>query len=98
MKRAVLVAAASVAVAAGSHTVAQSGREETKLCLAALIQARVESRQPVRLSARTITLTGDTLRLSGRARIWFDDVSILADEAAFDRTAKRIDLDGNVNA
>jgi hypothetical protein len=35
--------------------------------MAALIQARLGAQKPVRLSAENISLTGDTLRLTGRA-------------------------------
>jgi hypothetical protein len=42
------------------------------MCLADLIQRRIQSRQPVQLSAETITLTGDMLELTGRASLRFN--------------------------
>jgi len=66
--------------------------------LTALIRARIESQQPVQLSAETITLTGDTLRLAGRALIRFSDTSVRAEEIVVNPVTKRIDLLGTVNA
>jgi lipopolysaccharide assembly outer membrane protein LptD (OstA) len=77
---------------------AQDGRSEMNACLAALIRARIESQQAVRLSADDITLTKDTLRLTGHAWVRFNDASIRADEIVWNQATKGIDLIGNVNA
>lgn len=95
MRRGLVIAAASgIALTAISSAKAQDRRA----CFATLIQARIESRQPIRLSAETVTLTGDTLRLTGRAWVRFNDTSIRAEEVVLHQTTKRIDLVGNVNA
>src|SRR5215510_8271850 len=82
MKRASLVmtVAFTLVIAASSLSMAQRNRQELNTCLGELIQRRVQSQQAAQLSAQTITLTGDTLRLSGRAWIRFSDISISADE------------------
>ncbi len=96
--------AASVALILGivllaiSSVTAQKDRSEMNARLTTLIRARIESQQPVQLSAETIALTGDTLRLAGRARIRFNDTSIRAEEIVVNPVTKRIDLLGTVNA
>ena len=99
MRKAVSVAVVlGIALLAISSATAQNDRSEGKARLTALIQARIEAQQPVRLSAETITLTGDTLRLAGRAMIRFNDTSIRAEEIVVNQVTKRIDLNGNVTA
>ena len=99
MRKAVSVAVIlGIALLAISSATAQNDRLEGKARLTALIQARIESQQPVRLSAETITLTGETLRLAGRPMIRFNDSSIRAEEIVVNPVTKRIDLIGNVNA
>jgi lipopolysaccharide assembly outer membrane protein LptD (OstA) len=98
MKRALIVAAVfSVGVLAVSYATAQGSRQEMNSCLAEMVQRRIQSQQPVQLSAETITLAGDTLRLSGRAWIRFNDTSIRSDEAVFNQATKRLELVGSVN-
>jgi lipopolysaccharide assembly outer membrane protein LptD (OstA) len=99
MRRAVSVAVIlSIALLASSSATAQKNSSEMNAQLTALIRARIESQQPMRLSAETITLTGDTLRLAGRALIRFNDTSIRAEEIVINPVMKRVDLLGNVNA
>jgi len=112
MRRAVSVAVSlGIALLATSSATAQKDRSEMNARLAELIRARIESRQPVRLSAETVTLTGDTLRLAGRALIQFKDTgrlnapdnpdawtSIRAEEIVVNQVTKRIDLVGTVQA
>ena len=95
-----LSAAASVALLAATIVAAQaqSNRAEVNACFATLIRNRMESQQPVRLSADTITLTGNTLSLTGRAWVRFNGASIGAEQIVLDPATKRIDLIGNVSA
>ena len=64
-------------------------------CMAALIQARLGAQKPVRLKADHVSLTGDTLRLTGRAKVWFDDTTVQADEIVIDQSSKRVELKGS---
>jgi len=48
----------------------------------------------VRLSAENISLTGDTLRLTGRAKVWFDDTTVQADEIVINQSSKRVEFKG----
>jgi hypothetical protein len=77
-----------------SLATAQTGRAR----LAAIIQARVEARQPMQIAGESITLTGDTLRVAGRALIRFNDTSIRAEEVVVHLGTRRIDLVGNASA
>ena len=61
-------------------------------CMAALIQARLGAQKPVRLSAENVSLTGDTLRLTGRAKVWFDDTTVQADEIVINQSSKRVEF------
>ena len=62
-----------------------------------MIERRLEGRQPLDLSADAITLEGDVLHLKGSVRIVMGpDTFVRADEATFDRAAKRVRLIGNV--
>ena len=55
--------------------------------------------RPIRLSADTITLTGDVLRLNGTVRIVIrPDTLTQADEVALDRGNRTADLIGKVRA
>lgn len=62
---------------------APQNREEMNATIADLIHDRLIAEQPVRLSADVVTLTGDSLRLSGHAVI---------------RSTSRVELIGKVNA
>ena len=77
---------------------APQNREEMNATIADLIHDRLIAEQPVRLSADVVTLTGDSLRLSGHAVIRFDDTTIRVAEAAFHRSTSRVELIGKVNA
>jgi hypothetical protein len=50
------------------------------------------------LSAETITLTGDVLRLSGGAMVRFDDTSIRAAEIVVNQVTKDVEFRGRVMA
>ena len=63
-------------------------------CMAALIQARLGAHKPVRLSAEHVSLTGETLRLTGRAMVRFDDTTVQADEIVIDQSSKRVEFKG----
>ena len=62
--------------------------------MAALIQARLGAQKPVRLKADNVSLSGDTLRLTGHAKAWFDDTTVQADEIVIDQSSKRVELKG----
>jgi hypothetical protein len=81
-------------IASGPFT----SRADMNARLAALIHERLVARQPLRLSADAITLTGDTLRLAGHATVSFDDTSVVADETTIDRDTSRVELSGTVHA
>jgi hypothetical protein len=72
MKMALLALTLSLGVLAAPHAALQTDRQALHMCLADLIQRRIQSRQPVQLSAETITLTGDMLELTGRASLRFN--------------------------
>lgn len=72
--------------------------DSSRARLAALVQTRLASQQVVHLSADEVTLTGDNLRLVGKARVRFDDTFILADEVVINQETKKVELIGNVNA
>ncbi|HET9266733.1 MAG TPA: hypothetical protein VFO31_01165 [Vicinamibacterales bacterium] len=84
-------AAFSLVLAATASAPAQTRPE----CMAALIQARLGAQQPVRLKAENISLTGDTLRLTGRAKVWFDDTTVQADEIVIHQSSKRVEFKGS---
>jgi len=56
-------------VVAAEPAAAQGTTRPWNDCVAAEIQARLVSQQPLRLSADKVSLEGDTLRLNGNARI-----------------------------
>jgi lipopolysaccharide assembly outer membrane protein LptD (OstA) len=87
----------SLAVTTGSSSMAQRGGSEVTARLIAVIRDRLDRQQPLRLSAGSITLSGETLRLTGRAMIRFDDTSIRAEEIVLNPTTKQIELLGNVD-
>ena len=61
-------------------------------CLATEIQDRLMAQQPVRLSADKISLEGDTLRLTGNARVRFDDTTVIAEEVIINQSSKQVDF------
>ena len=87
---------AVVALATGLATMspvrAQSGTQPWHDCVTTEIQDRLLSQQPVRLSAENISLTGTTLRLSGRASIRFDDTTVRAEEIVIEQASKAVTL------
>jgi lipopolysaccharide export system protein LptA len=46
----------------------------------------------LRLSAEKVNLAGDTLRLTGRAMVRFDDTSVVADEIVINQASKQVEL------
>jgi len=62
---------------------------------AALIQQRLDRQRPMRVSADTITVAGDELRLSGHVRLWFDDMALFTDEAIVHRDRNEVEWSGN---
>ena len=103
-----IVVVVGLALVAPSSAIAQRDRSEMNAQLVALLRARIESQQPMQLSADTITLTGDTLRLAGRAWIRFNEAaaaasplggaSIRAEEIVVNPVTKKIELSGKVDA
>ena len=81
-------AAFSVVLAVTVPAAAQTRAE----CVAGLIQARLGAQKPLRLSAENVSLTGDTLRLAGRAKIWFDATTVQADEIVINQSSKRVEI------
>lgn len=63
-----------------------------------LLEARLRSAQPMRLSADRITMAGSTVTLEGHARLWFDETAIRAEEAVLDTETRRVTLSGRVTA
>jgi lipopolysaccharide assembly outer membrane protein LptD (OstA) len=103
MRRTLIVATALAVLLVTIAFAADQERENSAAArrredIAAVIQARVNSQQPVKLSAERITLAGDVLTLAGRVRIRFDDTFIVTDEARFNQEAKRVELIGSVRA
>ena len=62
---------------------------------AALIRQRLDRQRPMRVSADTMTLVGDELRLSGHVRIWFDDMALFTEEAIVHRDTNEVEWSGN---
>lgn len=71
---------------------AQSSARPWNDCLATEIQDRLVSQHPVRLSADSITLAGNTLRLSGKASVRYDRTTIRAEEIIIDQSSKRVEF------
>ena len=91
MNRTLVGSAAFSLVLAGTASAPAQTRAE---CMAAVIQARLGAQKPVRLSAENISLTGDTLRLTGRAMVRFDDTTVQADEIVINQSSKRVEFKG----
>jgi lipopolysaccharide assembly outer membrane protein LptD (OstA) len=87
------IAAVGIALAAELPATAQSGGSRPwNDCVAAAIQARLVAQEPLRLSAEKVNLEGDTLRLTGRAMVRFDDTSVVADEIVINQASKQVEL------
>jgi len=71
---------------------AQSSARPWNDCVSTEIHDRLVSQQPVRLSADNVSLTGDTLRLSGRATVRYDGTTIQAEEIVIDQSSKQVVL------
>ena len=89
------VAALSLSLATMPAASAQDSADAQHSCLKMWIRARLSAQQPVRLSAETVTLTGDTLRMAGRATVRFDDTTIRFEEIVLNQSSKRIEFLGN---
>jgi hypothetical protein len=82
-----------IALGADSSASAQGGGARPwNDCVAAEIQARLVSQQPLRLSAQRVSLEGDTLRLTGQASIAFGDTTVQAEEIVIDQSSKQVAL------
>jgi len=79
-------------VVAAEPAAAQGTARPWNDCVAAEIQARLVSQQPLQLSADKVSLEGDTLRLNGNARIRFDDTTVIAEEIAITQSSKSVEL------
>ena len=80
-----------------SMPAAQTPAPDRRTEIARTIERRIEARQPFDLSADTITIEGDVVRLKGHVRIVLGpDMFVRTDEATFDRAARRVQLIGNV--
>ena len=90
-----LATALGLALVTTTGALAQDNAAGRHRCLEELIQAKLQAQQPVRLSATTVTLTGDTLRLAGRATVRFDDTTIRFEEIVLNQSSKRITFVGN---
>ena len=77
---------------ATSSASAQPATRPFHTCMAAEIQARLEAHQSLRLRAERVSLEGDTLRLTGRASVWFDDTSVQAEEIVINQSTKAVAL------
>lgn len=90
---AVLVGGAMLMLTAAPQ--AQVSPSEVHDRTAALIQQRLDRHRPMRVSADTMTLVGDELRLAGHVRIWFDDMALFTDEAVVHRDTNQVEWSGN---
>jgi len=94
MKRALTttIALVTAGVATTSPVLAQGGAQPWHDCVAAEIQDRLVAQQRVRLSAQNISLDGDTLRLTGNARVRFEQTAVIAEEIVINQSTKRVEL------
>jgi hypothetical protein len=77
--------------------VAQSPGSNRRAEIAAAVERRLQSQQPVELSADSITLTGKLLSLKGHVRVvWLPDTVIRAEEVRISEGT--VELIGDVNA
>ena len=60
--------------------------------MATEIQERLLAQQRVRLSAQNFSLEGDTLRLTGNARVRFEQTAVIAEEIVINQSTKRVEL------
>jgi hypothetical protein len=91
--QALLVCAGALVLtgAAQGQDIAREMHDRTE----ALIQQRLDRHRPMRVSADTLTLVGDELRLAGHVRIWFDDMALFTDQAVVHRDTHRVEWSGN---
>jgi hypothetical protein len=93
MKRGLTTVTALVTgLATTSPILAQGGAQPWNDCVATEIQDRLLAQQRVRLSAQNISLEGDTLRLSGNARVRFEQTAVIAEEIVIRQSTKRVEL------
>lgn len=81
----------------GGVLVAQSPEQTRRTQIAALVEKRLQTEQPVDLAADSITHTGKLLHLKGHVRIvWLPDTIIRVDEVKI--SDGKVELIGDVNA
>jgi lipopolysaccharide assembly outer membrane protein LptD (OstA) len=100
MSRRVAVRVLVVGLAAmtlGSTGAAQT-RQEANARLVSIIEGHLRAGDRVSMTAQTITLAGDTLRLAGNAWVRFGDGTVKADEIVIDQATKSVDLRGSVRS
>jgi hypothetical protein len=96
MKRALttVIALVTAGVATTSPALAQGGAQPWNDCVATEIQERLVAQQRIRLSAQSISLDGDTLRLTGNARVRFEQTAVIAEEIVINQSTKRVEFTG----
>ena len=92
MKRGLALVVALVSGLATPPVSAQDGATLWNDCVATEIQDRLVAQQRVRLSAQNISLDGDTLRLTGNARVRFEQTAVIAEEIVINQSTKRVEL------
>jgi hypothetical protein len=92
------VAALVVSIVLVGLPLAAQTEQERRGEISGLIEVRLRSSLPVELTADTITVIGDVLRLKGQVKFAFDDTWISAEEATLNRAANKVTLIGNVAA
>lgn len=77
--------------------VGQTPNQNHRAAIATAIERRVQTQQPLELSADSIILTGRVLHLKGHAQIvWLPDTSITVAEVKID--GNRVELIGDLDA
>jgi hypothetical protein len=79
-------------LATTSPVLAQGGAKPWNDCVATEIQERLVAQQPLRLAAQNVSLDGDTLRLTGRATVRFEQTMVIAEEIVIHQSTKRVEL------
>jgi hypothetical protein len=86
-----------VMVVYSSALVGQTPYQNHRAAIATAIERRVQTQQPLELSADSIILTGRVLHLKGHAHIvWLPDTSITVAEVKID--GSRVELIGDLHA
>lgn len=85
-----------LAVVVITAPIAAQTEGERRAETAALVEARLRASLPLELSADTITLTGNVVRLVGHARVTFDDTWISAEEMSLNQMTGQVAITGNL--